>query len=491
MALNSRNLNYKAILKLNGIILLIVGVSMIPALLCALYYDEPATATGILKSMAVIVPLGLILFFSMRFSKTIFRARDGYIAVATCWITACIFGVLPYIFTGLTDSFIDALFESTAGISTTGSSVLDVTLFSKGMLMWKATSNWIGGMGILIFIISVFPALGINGQVIARLETPSPVLEKSAIRMTDTAKILYITYIVFTLLEFVLLELGSSMSTFDALANSMSCISTGGLFLHPGGLDYYGSNYVDFIICVFAVIGSINFLMYFYLIKRNFKAIAKDTELRVFLLVLAAAIVIGFVSLWNSGDMAPGEAFKISAVQVVSNMTTAGFSYTSIIWPSTCQMLLLILMFTGGCSASTSGSLKIVRVIFLFKYIRRGMFRKIHPRAIRTIKLNGRPVAPPVVSAIAVFILTFFGFFLLSCVILSTQGYNFTTTMSTSIAILSNCGLALNDSGALIDNFSDFSGPLKVYMCLMMLVGRLELFTMIIFFTRAFWDRKK
>ena len=491
MALNSRNLNYKAILKLNGIILLIVGASMIPALLCAFYYDEPGTAAGILKSMAVIVPLGLILFVSMRFSKAIFRARDGYIAVATCWITASLFGVLPYLFTDITASFIDALFESTAGFSTTGSSVLDVTLFSKGMLMWKATSNWIGGMGILIFIISVFPALGINGQVIARLETPSPVLEKSAIRMTDTAKILYITYIVFTLLEFVLLELGSSMTTFDALANSMSCISTGGLFLHPGGLDYYGSNYVDFIICIFAVIGSINFLMYFYLIKRNFKAIAKDTELRVFLLVLAAAIAIGFFSLWNSGDMAPGEAFKISAVQVVSNMTTAGFSYTSIIWPSTCQMLLLILMFTGGCSASTSGSLKIVRVIFLFKYIRRGMFRKIHPRAIRTIKLNGRPVPPPVVSAIAVFILTFFGFFLLSCVILSIQGYNFTTTMSTSIAILSNCGLALNDSGALIDNFSDFSGPLKVYMCLMMLVGRLELFTMIIFFTRAFWDRKK
>lgn len=491
MAAGNRTPNYKAILKLNGIILLIVGISMIPALLCSLYYGEPETTAGLLKSMAIIVPLGIILFVSMRFSKTIFRAREGYIAVATCWITASLFCILPYLLTGLTGSFTDALFESTAGFTTTGSSVMDVGIFSKGMLMWKATTNWIGGMGILIFIISVFPALGINGQVIARLETPSPVLEKSAIRMTDTAKILYITYISFTLLEFVLLELGGHMSTFDALANSMSCVSTGGLFLHPGGLAYYNSAYVDAVICIFAVIGSINFIMYFYLLKRNFTAIRKDTELRIFLIILACAVLLGFLVLWLTNDMGPGEAFKISTVQVISDMTTSGFSYTSIIWPSFCQMLFLILMFIGGCSASTSGSLKVVRIIFLFKYIRRGMFRRLHPRAITSIKLNGRPIPPAVVSSISVFILAFFGFFLLSCIILSLQGFNFTTTMSTSIAMMSNCGLALNDAGMLVDNFASFAWPLKIYMCLLMLVGRLELFTIIVLFTRAFWNRSK
>ena len=269
MAVRNRILNYKAILKLNGIILLIIGLSMVPALLCSLYYHEPATTAGILKSMAIIVPLGLVLFFTMRFSKTIFRAREGYIAVATCWTTAALFGMLPYFFTGMATSFSTAFFESAAGFTTTGSTVMDLSLFTKGMLMWKATSSWMGGMGILIFIISVFPALGINGQVIARLETPAPVLEKATIRMTDSARILYITYISFTILEFLLLELGSSMPTFDALANSMSTISTGGLFLHPGGLAYYDSAYVSTVICVFALVGSINFILYFNILKRN------------------------------------------------------------------------------------------------------------------------------------------------------------------------------------------------------------------------------
>ena len=200
---------------------------------------------------------------------------------------------------------------------------------------------------------------------------------------------------------------------------------------------------------------------------------------------------MGFLVLWLTNDMGPGEAFKISTVQVISDMTTSGFSHTSIIWPSFCQMLFLILMLIGGCSASTSGSLKVVRIIFLFKYIRRGMFRRLHPRAITSIKLNGRPIPPAVVSSISVFILAFFGFFLLSCIILSLQGSNFTTTMSTSIAMMSNCGLALNDAGMLVDNFASFAWPLKIYMCLLMLVGRLELFTIIVLFTRAFWNRSK
>ena len=491
MAVNNRNLNYKAIFKLNGIILLIIGLSMVPALLCSLYYDEPGNTQGILKSMAVIVPLGLVLFFTMRFSKTIFRAREGYIAVASCWLTASLFGMLPYFFTGAATSFSTAFFESAAGFTTTGSTVMDAALLGKGILMWKATSSWIGGMGILIFIISVFPALGINGQVIARLETPAPVLEKATIRMTDSAKILYITYISFTILEFLLLELGSSMPTFDALANSMSTISTGGLFLHPGGLEYYGSAYVSIIICIFSLVGSINFITYFYLFRRNAEALKNDAEVRVFAYMLIGAAVIGFLSLFISGGLSAGDSIKTSAVEAISNMTTTGFAYSDMIWPASCQMLFLMLMFSGGCSASTSGSLKFIRVMFLFKYVRRGMFRRLHPHAVTSIKLNGRNVPPAVVSGISVFILAFFGVFLLSCVILSLQGYSLTTTMSTAIAMISTTGQALTDSGVLTDNFSSFAAPLKVYMGILMLVGRLELFTIIIMFTRAFWNRKK
>ena len=486
----ARVINYKAIAKLMGMILIIIGLSMIPSYVCATYYHESKVARGLFISMVIILAVGFILFAAMKLAPTIFRAREGYLAVALCWLIASLFGIMPFLFTGTTHSFVDALFESTAGFTTTGCTVIDVSAFSKGTLLWKATSNWLGGMGILIFVISVFPALGINGQVIAKLETPTPVLEKATIRMTDTAKVLYSIYICFSLLEFVVLNFGSRMTTLDALINTLSSISTAGIFIRPGGLAYYGSCYVNTVICVFSLLGSVNFILYFYLIRGNWKLLIKDLELKTFAKIIISAIVLCTLTLTFISDFSFSESIKLSAVQCISVMTTSGFTITDISWPSTCLMVFFILMFIGGCSASTSGSLKVIRVIIMCKYIKRGLYRKLHPRAITSMNFKNEPVPRKVKSNISVFIIAFFGTFLLGCFILSFQGLELMKTCSSVISLMSNTGLSFNNAGVTSNDFTMYSPAIKIFLSILMMVGRLELFTIIILFTRSFWNRK-
>ncbi len=491
MSLNV-TLNYQAIVKILGIIVLIIGISMLPALLCACLYGESDNARALLISAAAAILTGGGISLLVHPVKARFRAREGYIVVALCWLIASLVGTLPYFLSHFTGNFVDAFFESTAGFTTTGCTVIDYDAMPKSLLMWKAISHWLGGMGILVFVISILPALGINGQTIVRAEAPGPVFEKMTMRMSDSAKILYVTYFSLTVLEFLLLCFSASMTTFDALINTLGSISTGGLFAHAEGVSYYDSVYVETIISIFTILASINFVLYHYGVTKKWKYVLEDIELKAFLRIIIGSTALCTAALYLSGDYPGiGKALRDSFFQVVSVSTTSGYAnadYTS--WPTVCQMILFVLMFIGGCAASTSGSIKVIRVLVVLKLVWRGFYKRIHPRSVVAVRLGDKPVPAPIVSSITVFVLMFMGLLLFSCLVLSLQNLDLETTISTALAMLSNAGIAFGEIGA-TSNYAVFNDPLKLYLSLLMIMGRLELFTIVILFTRSFWGRDR
>ncbi len=488
---NSAALNYKAIIRILGTIIFIIGLSMILPWLYAEFTHEPESMHAFRLCMPITTITGFLLMVLIKNHTVKFRAREGYLVVALCWLLASVAGAMPYYISGHAASFVDALFESTAGFTTTGCTSLQTGYTEQSLLLWKAISHWLGGMGILVFVISILPALGINGQYIARAESPGPVLEKMTVRMSDSAKILYLTYFSFTALEFLLLMLSGEMPAFDALVNTMGSISTGGLIVHPSGIVHYNSIYVEIIISVFCILSSVNFVLYHYLITGKSGYFFKDIELRVYLCIIAAAICICTVSLVFINDLSPKSALRESFFQVISMATTTGYVHdTSILWPATCQIVMLILLFIGGCAASTSGSIKVVRIIVLMKLIWRGCIKRIHPRSVVAVKLGDNPMSAPLVSSITSFIFTYMAIFVLSSVILAFQGFDMETTFTTTLSMLSNTGLAFSET-TLINNFAAFNPLLKLFMSALMIIGRLELFTILILFTRNFWGKAR
>lgn len=484
-------INYKSILKILGTIIFIIGLSMVIPWVYAEVTGDFNSIYAFRRCTPVTIFLGAILMLSIRNTHPKFRAREGYIIVAMCWITASVIGAFPYYLAEFTTSYIDAFFEATSGFTTTGCTAVAGGILPKSLILWKAVSHWLGGMGILLFVISILPALGINGQFIARAEAPGPVFEKMTVRISDSAKILYVTYLSFTVLEFILLMLSGKMSAFDAAIHTMGSISTGGLVVHPTGIAYYDSIYIEVVISVFCVLSSVNFVLYHYLVTRKPAYFFKDIELRVFIIIMALGILICTFGLISINDMNFASAFRDSFFQVISMSTTTGYTRSPyIIWPTVCQIILITLMFIGGCAASTSGSIKVIRIIVMMKLIWRGCIKRIHPRSVIAVKLGEHSLSVGLVTGITTFIFTFIGLFILSCFILSFQGLDLETTMTAALSMLSNTGAAFGEAGSM-GNYSMFHPVLKLYLSALMIVGRLELFTIIVLFTRNFWGKDR
>ena len=485
------NLNYKAVIKILGIIILLLGLTMIIPWIYSEVTGDEASRYAFRRCVPVTVIAGAVISLCTKIYRPKFRAREGYIVVASCWVLASIIGAFPYYLSEFTDSYIDAVFEATAGFTTTGCTVVTGQILSGGLLLWKAISNWLGGMGILLFVISFLPALGINGQIIARAETPGPVLKKITVRMSDSAKILYVTYISLTILEIVLLMFSGKMPLFDSVITSLGNISTGGVMVHPDGIAYYDSVYIEIVMAVFCIFSSLNFVLYHYLITGKFAFFFKDVELRAFLTILGGAIVLCTVGLMAGTDSGLGSSLRAAFFQVISIGTTSGYISTPyVMWPTSCQIILMTLMFIGGCAASTSGSVKVIRVLVMAKLIWRGCIRRIHPRSVVAVKVGNDSISAPVVSAISAFILTYILVFLIASMVLSFQGLDMESTMSTVLAMLSNTGASFG-LPAEVGNFAMFHPALKLFMSCLMIVGRLELFTIIILFTANFWGRDR
>ena len=481
--------NYRAIFRILGIIILIVGVAEVFPWLYAEAVGDDNCVFAFRICAPITLAIGLAMLFFIRTGRSRFGAREGYLVVALCWIVASLIGAFPYLLSGFFDNYIDSFFESASGFTTTGCTVSSSGVINRSLMLWKAISHWLGGMGILVFVISLLPALGINGQIIARAEMPGPVLEKTSVRMSDSAKALYLTYITFTVLEFILLMLSGKMPLYDGVITTLGSISTGGLLVHPQGIAYYGSVYIEIVISVFCMLAAVNFVRYHYLLTGKFSYFVKDLELRAYAIIIAGATIICTGGLIYFKHEGLGPALRDSFFQVVSFATTAGYTRTPYMsWPTMCQLILLVIMFIGGCSASTAGSMKVIRVLVMLKMIARGCVRRVHPRSVVAVRLGNGFVSAPVVSSITVFLFTFAGLFLFSSLVLSLQGLNMETSFTSTLCMLSNTGASFG-YGASMGNFSFFHPGLKIYLSALMIIGRLELFTIIILFTRNFWRR--
>lgn len=486
------NLNTKLIIKIIGYVTVLIGFAMIPCLVVSVIYKEPEMIKAFAFTLVPLIIIGSIIVKTVRQKRNILRMREGVLIVAISWIWASLLGTLPYMVSGTLTDFTHAFFESVSGFTTTGSSVIEnLSEVYKGLLFWRSLTTWIGAMGILVFAISILPTLGIGAQNIAKAETTGPTLDKVTTKISDNAKILYLMYIGLSTLE-IILFLAGGLNLFDAIIHTFGSMGTGGLSNYEYGIVQFDSAYVETIISLFSIFASINFVAYNHILHGKFGAFFKEPEIRAFFIIMAtSAFLISLYLYFTDTYDSLISSFRHGAFQVVSFMSTSGYvtaNYEA--WPLICKCILIILMFIGGCSASTSGSIKVIRIVVLFKLIKRNMYKVMHPRAVVAVKMGDKPINAEVVSNITVFILLYMLIFLGGSVFLSIDNVSMETAFSACISSLSNTGVGLGDVGfgMTFDIFSNFG---LFVLSLLMLIGRLELFTIIMLFIPSFWRPDK
>ncbi|MDR2355531.1 MAG: TrkH family potassium uptake protein [Clostridiales Family XIII bacterium] len=480
--------NFQAVVKITGVIILFVAAAMLPPLVVSLCFGETAMVRAFLWS---VVPLflagGLLLWVTKPLSGSL-RIREGIFVVALCWTLASVFGALPYAISGVIPNFADALFESASGFTTTGATLIaNLAEIPNGLMFWRSLSNWIGGMGILIFAISILPALGIGALNLAKAETPGPTLDKMTTRISDNAKFLYILYSAFSGAEFLLL-LGGGMNAYDAAIHTFGSVSTGGLSNYDNGLIDFENTYIALVIACFCILSSINFVLYNEILHRRWKHFFNEPETRAFFCVIAGSVVFLTVCLWASGiGDSVAACLKSAFLQASAFITTSGYVHADYAaWPAVCRFLFFMLLIMGGCSSSTTGGMKIVRVQVLFKLIKRSFHKRLHPRSVVAVKLANRPVSAENVSNITAFILMYFVLLFAGALLLSLDGKDMLTAFSAVAAMLSNAGIGFGELNCTA-NYMIFSRPARLFLSFLMIAGRLEFFTVLILLTPSYW----
>ena len=477
-------MNIKTVLRILGLSLLIEGALMLLPIITALIYSESPVPFIIPGLILLVLGAGLSAFSPG--SVTLY-ARDGFVAVSLVWIAMSAFGALPFVISGDIPAYIDALFETVSGFTTTGASVVnDVEVMSRSCLFWRSFTHWIGGMGVLVFIMAVLPLSGEHSMHIMRAEVPGPIVGKLVPRAKDTAKILYLIYAGLTVLETVLLRFGG-MSFFDALLHAFGTAGTGGFSTRSASVGAYDSVYIELVIAVFLVVFSINFNLYYLIGKGRIKEALSGEELKVFLAAVAGATLLIAAGISDSsGGFAQG--LRHAFFNVASIVSTAGFctvDYT--LWPQYAQTIIVMLMFCGACAGSTGGGIKVSRIMILFKDAAADIGRMISPRRVKKVRIDGRSVPDSVVQTVCSFFFMFFAVLLICTLIVSLDGFDFATSFTASLSCISNVGPGLSLVGPR-GNFAIFSSLSKSMMIFTMLAGRLEIYPVIILLTS--WKRR-
>lgn len=484
------HINYKVLIRILGLLTLIEGFAMVPCLISGIYFKEWPSVYAFLIIGIVSILIGYMIIRKLNDEKKQLHMSEGFLIASLSWIYCSLLGALPFCFAG-GYSFIDGLFESVAGFTTTGATVINIETLSNALLLWRSIENWLGGMGILILIMSVFPTLGITGQSIASAETTGPFFEKLGGKFSDTGKFLYLVYSLFTLLEFLLLWLGP-INMFDALTNTLSSISTSGLSIKISNAAAFQTVYVRGVILVFTLLSSINYTLYFLVVKGRFKSFLKNQELRLFFsLIIGSTLLIGIILKLNGTYRSLWQAIKDSLFQVTSFISTSGYyvcDYTK--WPSFTIILLFALMMIGGCTMSTSGSLKVFRFLVLLKLVKRGIFKQVHPNAVKAVIVDGEPVPANRASAITSHILLYFIVLLVGALCLSLNNLDMETTITSSLGLFTNTGFSMGIPGT-SGYYGVFNGFSKLVLCTLMTAGRLEIYALLLLFTNAFWGIKR
>lgn len=476
-------MNYRIIRNTLGWVLNIEAGCMLLPLICSVLYSDGCTLIFACCT-AICLFAGLLLTLRAPKNKTMY-AKEGFIIVALSWVLISLFGSLPFIFSGYIPRFIDALFETVSGFSTTGASIIsDVEVFPKSLLFWRSFTHWIGGMGVLVFLVALLPLSGGNNLYLIKAESPGPSVSKLVPKVRSMAKILYGLYIFFTLLQTVLLLLGG-MSFFDALTTAFGTAGTGGFGIKNSSIADY-SPYIQNIVTIFMIIFGIDFTVYYLFLNRKFRSAIRSSEVRTYFLIILTSIIL--ISLSTRGMFESiADTIRHSAFQVASIITTTGFATTDFDkWPEFSKFILVILMFVGACAGSTGGGFKISRVIVLFKSLAKEIKIAAHPRSTHKLSMNDRPIAHETVRSINTFLVAYIVIFFASILIISIDNFDFTTNFTAVTATLNNIGPGLCGVGP-TQNFSSYSDFSKLVLIFDMLVGRLEIFPILILFSPYTW----
>ena len=485
------DMNYKMMGKFLSQILMVEIVFMIPALLISIFDGEYPAVTGFVVTILITAVISLVLYVLCRNSKNRFFAREGFVCVGISWIAISFFGCLPFWISREIPHFVDALFEMASGYTTTGASILsNVEAMSRGLLYWRSFSHWLGGMGVLVFLLALAPnresGSGFTMHLL-RAESPGPNVGKLVPKMRTTARILYLIYILLTILDLMFLLLGG-MSLFDAVCTAFGTAGTGGFGIKNDSMAGY-SPYIQNVCTVFMFLFGINFSCFYLLLIKQVKAVWKDEELRLYCTIVFTGILL---VIWNLKDYYAtiGETIRHAAFQVVSVVTTTGFATTDFdLWPNFSKMLLLFLMFTGACAGSTAGGLKVGRVLLLFKNLRRNIRRLLNPRRVETVRVNGVRTAEEVLRNTNTYLVAYALIMVISILLVSVDELSISTDISAVVSCFNNIGPGLDMVGPTA-NYSVFSDFSKLVLIFDMLAGRLEIFPILILFSRSTWRRK-
>ena len=483
-----KTLNIGTVFHILGFLILLIGLMQLFPLAIAWIYGEPVSS-GLLLSLFCSVVSGLL---AMRFFRNgnDLSPRDGFLVVGLGWFLMAVFGALPYVFTGAIPSFTNAFFESMSGFTTTGASILNhIEAMPRALLFWRAFTHWIGGMGIIVLSLAILPLLGIGGMQLFKAEVPGPTADKLTPRVKNTAKVLWLVYVGITMVEVALLSVGG-MDLFDAVCHAFATMATGGFSTRGASIQAFDSAYIEGVITLFMFLAGVNFALHYRFLLGRLDAHWRDFEFKVYLgIALGTTLIITFSNHISGVFGSLVESLRYGIFQVVSIGTTTGFvsaDYEK--WTSLAQVLIFLLMFIGGSAGSTGGGMKVVRLIVVVKQGFIELKKLLHPQAMIPLKLGQRVVPRQVVQAITGFFLFYVGLFVFVALLMSLLGLDMLTAIGASASCLGNIGPGLGFVGP-TDNYAFVPDIGKWILALTMMVGRLEIFTVLVIFTRDFWGR--
>ncbi len=480
--------NYRKIINILGLLLLIEGFFIgLCVMVSFVYggYDLPA----FIKTFLIITAIGGAAFFSTRKEDSSIGKREGFIIVGLVWVMFSIFGCLPFVLSGATDSVTDAFFETMSGFTTTGATIFDdIEALPHGLLFWRSFTQWIGGLGIIVLSLAILPILGVGGMQLFIAEVPGPTKEKIHPRVKDTARRLWGIYIIFTGVQALLMLLGG-MNLFDAVNHSFTTMATGGFSTKQSSIGHFDSAYIQYVIILFMMIAGTNFTLSYFALHRNFRKVWENDEFRFYLTVIGIftlIISVGFIIL---GESSAENSFRTAAFQVVSIVTTTGYVTSDYLtWFPLFTVIIFLLMFFGGSAGSTAAGVKMVRVLLIFRNSHLELKRLIYPHAVMRVRFNKQVVSPRIISNVMAFVFFYIAILLFSVTVMGAMGYDFDTSFGAVAATLGNIGPGMGAVGP-VESYSHIPVFGKWYLSFLMMLGRLELFTVLVLFSPSFWRK--
>lgn len=481
-------LNLKIIINFIGVVLILNGLFMMLGIPFSIYYGDNDIVV-LLGCGIGIALLGFFLVLLTRDHEKEISKREGYIVVSVTWIIMALFGAIPFVIHGAIPSYTDAFFETMSGFTTTGASILDdIESVPHGLLFWRSMTQWLGGMGVIVLSIAILPMLGIGGMQLFVAEVPGPTKDKIHPRVRETAKRLWGIYLLFTIAEVSLLLIGG-MNLFDSVNHALTTMATGGFSTKQASIAAYDSPFIHYVMIVFMFIAGTNFTLHYHLLHKNFSVVAKNDEFKFYLKVIGIVVTVVVIGLLLADYAGIEKTFRDALFQVVSIVTTTGYVTSDYeLWGPFFQVLFFLLLFTGGSAGSTGGGIKMVRHFLLIKNSMMELKRLIHPRAVIPVRFNKSTVPTDIISNVLAFFLFYIFIFLIGTLVMSLIGMDFISALGASATSLGNVGPGIGTVGPTL-NFANVPDMGKWVLTFLMLLGRLELFTVLVIFSRAFWKK--